>query len=171
MFAGLRHLVPAHLRNFEACASLIHTVGSKANDVARENAQARRIAFFTVFEEHLLAHTNGKERFVSDRVTHRFFHTGRAKILHAVGHCALSGEDHTVCFQNLFGVTGDQHLRADRCNFFNGFADAAQIAGAVVNDGYFHNTPFVDGITLRARGSYSQAMRSARPKDLKTDSH
>ena len=33
MFAGLRHLIPAHLRNFEACTGLIHTVGSKANDV------------------------------------------------------------------------------------------------------------------------------------------
>ena len=40
MFAGLRHLIPAHLRNFEACTGLIHTVGSKANDVARENPQA-----------------------------------------------------------------------------------------------------------------------------------
>ena len=150
---------------------MIHTVGSKANDVARENPQARRIAFFTVFEEHLLAYTYGKERFVANRVTHRLFHTGCAKIFHAVRHRALSGEDHAVRFQNLFGISGYQYLRSDRRNFFNGFADAAQIAGAVVNDGYFHNTPFVDGITLRARGSYSQAMRTARPKDLKTDSH
>lgn len=81
------------------------------------------------------------------------------------------GKTTRSAFRTSSGSPGDQHLRADRCNFFNGFADAAQIAGAVVNDGYFHNTPFVDGITLRARGSYSQAMRSARPKDLKTDSH
>lgn len=92
--------------------------GRKQSERRRpENPQARRIAFFTVFEEHLLAYTYGKERFVANRVTHRLFHTGCAKIFHAVRHRALSGEDHAVRFQNLFGISGYQYLRADRRNF------------------------------------------------------
>ena len=47
--------VPAHVRHLEFIALRIAHVTGKAHDLAAQYAQARHIAFGTVFEQHLQA--------------------------------------------------------------------------------------------------------------------
>ena len=92
-----------------------------------------------------------------------------AQAAHAVSHRSLSRENHAICRINLGSAFRDCHVRAvghrpDR------LADTAQIARAVIHNGYFHNAPFVLGITSAARSSVATAARSARANALKIDS-
>ena len=93
--------------------------------------------------------------------------TTGVEFAHAVGHRALAAKD------DAFG--GGHHGRVGRNDdifaarhVLQRLRHRAQVTHAVVDDGNAHNEPLVDGMVPAMRGSGVAAMRSARPKALKT---
>ena len=111
MRLGLQHLVPAHLRHFEAAAiGLGAALQVKFDHFAANQTQTRRVTFLTVVEQHLHAHADAKQRFFGRRVKHRFEQTRLAQLGHAVAHRALAGQHHAVRVAHNLRTVSYTHL-------------------------------------------------------------
>ena len=72
---------------------------------------------------------------------------GLAQLAHAVGHGALTGQNHAVGRLDRLGIGRDDHLPARvRSGRAHGLGDRAQIAHAVIDHGH--------GVVLQTHSSY-----------------
>ena len=144
----LLHLVPAHLRHLEAAAvGLRPAFEIELAHIAGNQPQARHIAFVAVVEQHLHAHADAEQRLVDGGIEHGLLQARFAQLAHAVGHGALTGEDHAVGGMDHIGVCRDDHVPAGiGCGRAHRLRDRAQIAHAVIDHGH--------GVVLQTHSSY-----------------
>ena len=154
-------LVPADVRRLHVCRQRAHLFRKKA-----EARVSRR--FFARREHRLQSQADSKNRHA--RVERRAQRLGQISLTQARDEC---GEVSDSGKHDRF--RRGQLRRLDRALGFRAQSaqrafDRRQIPGAVVDDGDFHSSPFVDGSTRRSCLSRVTAKRSAFANALKIDS-
>src|SRR5258706_15475810 len=124
----LAHLVPAHVGNLHARPAL------EALHLAPNQREPGRVAFGAALEEHLLADAKAEEGLAPRRLSNRLSETGFAQRSHAIGHRALSRENHAIGRPDIAGVGRDLHFGLGR-DMLQGLLHGAQVPHAVVDDG------------------------------------
>lgn len=124
--------VPAHVRYFDA------RLFGKAGNRATEKAKAIHAAvFFAAGHHELRANADTKEGFFPRGLPERFFDVLRADVGHATANRALARQQDTIGTGNIGGSFGKIGTGIGG-GMVECFADAVQIAHAVVDDGDVH---------------------------------
>ncbi len=165
---GLRHFVPAHVRDFQVLTIFVKVLAEKAHLTGESADAINTAALFAALHQRLHAHADPEKRTVLTNFTHQGIEAQPTNLRHTVTDRADTGKHDAVSFTDDVGIAGNQH--ATGADVLQRLGHRVQIAHAIVDNGngLHYSTPLVEGIWPAMRSSSSTAMRSARPNALKT---
>ena len=138
--AILLHLVPAHVRHFQALAFAgggVLETGHGARDQAQ---RVDAVVLVAAIQQHLHAQADAQQRLVLRGLDHHLVQLQSPQLIHAAAHAAHAGQHQAVTLEQFFRVIADLHpVRIT--DSLQRFGQRVQVAHAVINDAYGFHVP------------------------------